>query len=401
MTDLILCVHADEETDDYNSRWTGEEIDSGVGKANSEIGIAFTPATQRTNISSMDVLTTILGKVSKWFTDIGAHLSDSSAHVSSSDRTNWDSKTSNIGTITGITMNGQSKGNSGEVNLGTVLTDGSDFAPASHTSDTQNPHSVTKTQVGLGNVPNVSTNDQTPTWTIASALADLVSGETLSIAFGKLAKAVSSLISHIGDTTSHVSSSDRTNWNSKTSNVGTITSVKMNGTTVSSSGEADLGTVLTAHQDISGKAPNNHASTASTYGLGNSSYYGHLKLSDSTSSTSSTGGGVAATPAAVKAAYDASSGKATKATYTATLSSSSWATWSSTGKSQSITVSGILATDTPVIGIVQTGTLSTDKAMLEAWALVGRITTAANQITAYCYGDAPSVNLPLQIMCMR
>ena len=34
---------------------------------------------------------------------------------------------------------------------------------------------------------------------------------------------------------------------------GTITSVKMNGTTIASSGEADLGTVITQHQDISGK----------------------------------------------------------------------------------------------------------------------------------------------------
>ena len=38
-----------------------------------------------------------------------------------------------------------------------------------------------------------------------------------------------------------------------TTNVGTITSVKMNGSTIASSGEADLGTVLTQHQDISGK----------------------------------------------------------------------------------------------------------------------------------------------------
>lgn len=38
-----------------------------------------------------------------------------------------------------------------------------------------------------------------------------------------------------------------------TTNTGTITSVKMNGTTVSSSGEANLGTVITSHQDISGK----------------------------------------------------------------------------------------------------------------------------------------------------
>ena len=42
--------------------------------------------------------------------------------ISSSDITNWNSKTSNVGTITGITMNGSSKGTSGIVDLGTVLT---------------------------------------------------------------------------------------------------------------------------------------------------------------------------------------------------------------------------------------------------------------------------------------
>lgn len=47
-----------------------------------------------------------------------------------------------------------------------------------------------------------------------------------------------------------------------------------------------------------------HASTATTYGAGSSTNYGHLKLSDSTASTSGTGGGTAATPSAVKAAYD-------------------------------------------------------------------------------------------------
>lgn len=66
-----------------------------------------------------------------------------------------------------------------------------------HVSDTDNPHRVDKSQVGLGNVPNVATNDQTPTYTAAPSLTDLSSGEKLSSAFGKLMKAVSSLISHI------------------------------------------------------------------------------------------------------------------------------------------------------------------------------------------------------------
>ncbi|MBR5823717.1 MAG: hypothetical protein IKY67_06210 [Paludibacteraceae bacterium] len=51
--------------------------------------------------------------------------------------------------------------------------------------------------IGLGNVPNVKTNDQTPTYTQSSTLAKLISGEKLSVAMGKIAKAVSELISHI------------------------------------------------------------------------------------------------------------------------------------------------------------------------------------------------------------
>ena len=46
--------------------------------------------------------------------------------------------------------------------------------------------------------------------------------------------------------------------------------------------------------------PTSHASPSATYGVGNSSNYGHLKLSDSTTSTSGVSSGVAATPAAVK-----------------------------------------------------------------------------------------------------
>lgn len=83
----------------------------------------------------------------------------------------------------------------------------------------------------------ISENNQPPTYTEASSLSALTSGEKLSVAFGKIAKAVSTLISHI--------------------------------------------------------------STKAT-----SSVLGHVKLSDSTSSTSAASTGVAATPKAVKAAYD-------------------------------------------------------------------------------------------------
>ena len=68
-----------------------------------------------------------------------------------------------------------------------------------HVNSSTNPHSVTKSQVGLGNVPNVATNDQTPTYNSASSLTSLTSGETLSTAFGKIAKAISDFISHIAN----------------------------------------------------------------------------------------------------------------------------------------------------------------------------------------------------------
>lgn len=68
-----------------------------------------------------------------------------------------------------------------------------------HKADKTNPHGVTKAQVGLGNVPNVNTNDQTPTYTVPASNAGLVSGEKLGTAFGKIARAVASLIAHIAN----------------------------------------------------------------------------------------------------------------------------------------------------------------------------------------------------------
>ena len=46
----------------------------------------------------------------------------------------------------------------------------------------------TKSEVGLGNVPNVTTNNQTPTFTQASSRANIASGETIATIFGKMMK---------------------------------------------------------------------------------------------------------------------------------------------------------------------------------------------------------------------
>lgn len=68
-----------------------------------------------------------------------------------------------------------------------------------HLIDFMNPHKVNKEQVGLGNVPNVITNDQTPTYEEAEEFENISSGEKLSIAFGKIQKAISSLLEHINN----------------------------------------------------------------------------------------------------------------------------------------------------------------------------------------------------------
>ena len=57
-------------------------------------------------------------------------------------------------------------------------------------------------------------------------------------------------------------------------------------------------------EDVATKAPTNHASNENTYGTGNTNAYGHVKLSASTSDTAGADDGIAATPSAVKSAYD-------------------------------------------------------------------------------------------------
>lgn len=68
-----------------------------------------------------------------------------------------------------------------------------------HVDDVDNPHAVTKAQVGLSNVPNVATNDQTVTYSDAEKLETLTSGEKLSAAFAKIKLAITNLIGHIGN----------------------------------------------------------------------------------------------------------------------------------------------------------------------------------------------------------
>ena len=70
---------------------------------------------------------------------------------------------------------------------------------SSEVSYRQGNVNITKEDIGLGNVPNVATNDQQPTYSMASENENLTSGEKMSVAFGKIAKAISSFISHLSN----------------------------------------------------------------------------------------------------------------------------------------------------------------------------------------------------------
>jgi len=86
------------------------------------------------------------------------------------------------------------------------------------------------------------------------------------------------------------------------------------------------------------------------------------------------------------------------AVLTATLDT----TWSGTSSpyTKTVTVNGILASDTPIVDVVMSGTYATDEARIEQWGYVYRITTGDNSITAYAT-DKPTVELPIQIKVVR
>jgi len=87
------------------------------------------------------------------------------------------------------------------------------------------------------------------------------------------------------------------------------------------------------------------------------------------------------------------------ATLTATLDTSGW-TGTEAPFAQIQEVSGILATDVPIVDVVLSGDWEVDQARLEAWGYIYRIVTSNDSITAYARGK-PDVALPLQLKAVR
>lgn len=212
------------------------------------------------------------------------------------------------GTITGIKMNGASKGTSGVVDLGTVITAHQDISgkadksslaavatsgsyndlsnkptiPAAVTESTvsgwgftKNTGTYSKPSTGIpksdlasavqtslgkadtalqsyteqykGTITGVSANG---TSVATSGVANIPAASTSAYGVTKLSSATNSTSTSLAATASAVKAAYDLANNYK----GTVTGVKINGTTKNpSSGVVDLGTVITSHQDISGK----------------------------------------------------------------------------------------------------------------------------------------------------
>ena len=157
---------------------------------------------------------------------------------------------SGSGTITSVKMNGSTIATSGEADLGTVITQHQDISgkvdkvtgKGLSTNDFTDTLKDKLDGIASGAEVNVQSD-----WNQTTTTADDYIKNKPSLATVATSGSYADLS---GKPTIPSKTSDLTNDSGFTTNTGTITSVKMNGSTVSSSGEADLGTVIT---DISGK----------------------------------------------------------------------------------------------------------------------------------------------------
>lgn len=85
---------------------------------------------------------------------------------------------------------------------------------------------------------------------------------------------------------------------------------------------------------------------------------------------------------------------------TATFSAGAWG--SAVPHTQTISVEGITTSSNVIIDVNLTGQSSDNvSSILEGWGNVNDVQTGAGTLTAYCYGDAPTVDLPVNILDIK
>lgn len=81
--------------------------------------------------------------------------------------------------------------------------------------------------------------------------------------------------------------------------------------------------------------------------------------------------------------------------------STNWTEQADGSYAQSITVEGVASDSEVVVDCNLTGTdIDADIEVMEAWGCVNRAKQATNSLTFYCYGDTPTVAIPLNVVVM-
>lgn len=106
------------------------------------------------------------------------------------------------------------------------------------------------------------------------------------------------------------------------------------------------------------------------------------------------------TGAANAATARANLGAASTVTYSVSIDAS-WSANSAGGYMKTVTVSGMLSTDNPIADVILGADVDANALYVEAWSKITRITTAANSITLYANGDAPTTAFTIQLKAVR
>lgn len=87
------------------------------------------------------------------------------------------------------------------------------------------------------------------------------------------------------------------------------------------------------------------------------------------------------------------------ATYTATIPSTGWTT--EAPYYIDVAITGLLASDNPMITPVYTGTVDTDTAIKEAWNKIDRAVTSPDNLRVYAFEEVPTTDIPVQLQVVR
>ena len=91
--------------------------------------------------------------------------------------------------------------------------------------------------------------------------------------------------------------------------------------------------------------------------------------------------------------------RATVHDYTGTLSTTSWQAQGDAYR-KTVSLTGILSSDVPIIDMVASGTLATDEERQAEWSKIFRVVCSSNQLTFYA-SSPTEVSIPFIVRCIR